>query len=178
MSSLELALADIEMMRAAYPDETSTIDSIPEAFPIVVTLQLNKSDFIELEFGHGYPTRSNIQVLRYRSSKQNERLERAVAAVRRTAQECLENGVEGGLACCAAALEAWNECQDESDPVKEETVACPPTITKSFNWISGEPLVDRKSTFLGHVKSKAPTRKNPESQALSGRPNCKNFGRW
>ena len=133
MSSLELALADIEMMRAAYPDETSTIDSIPEAFPIVVTLQLNKSDFIDLEFGHGYPTRSNIQVLRYRSSKQNERLERAVAAVRRTAQECLENGVEGGLACCAAALEAWNECQDESAPVKEETVACPPTITKSFN---------------------------------------------
>jgi hypothetical protein len=65
----------------------------------------------------------------------------------------LDGKVEGAFVCCAAALEAWNESDEDyvvSESVGEDTTlqkecSAPPVV----EWITArEPLVDRKSSFL------------------------------
>ena len=157
---LTLALADVELLQSAYPDETELASGTPDvtkALPITVTVRLSKDSWMDLEFAEGYPVESNISVARYRSTKEHARLEKAVDAVRRTARECLEEGVEGALPCCAAAFEAWNEAQEEPATASEPSeamadVSRPAQSTdRSIPWITGPPLVDRKSTFQGHL---------------------------
>lgn len=153
--SLERALADIELLQAAYPDEVvfeERSSTEPESFPLLVTLHLSTETFLELEFRHGYPHDSNIHVSRYRSTKEYHRLEKAVAAVKLASDNCLELGAEGGLACCASALEAWNADEPKlNDTVDAPAVPQAPTSTRSFSWLTGQPFVDRKSTFQAHV---------------------------
>ena len=167
-------MADVEIILSAYPDETTTDVSFPTdgadaddekrktvSFPLHVTLRLSETAHCTLELRQGYPTRSNIQISSYRSRpNEKARMEATVAAIRATAQKCLEEGVEGGLACCAIAFETWNDLeetngeQQEDDGVTEASSSLlhpHPTTEKKFEWISGEPLMDRKSTFQAHV---------------------------
>lgn len=247
-SSLELAMADLELLQAAFPDEieieiedatTSKIDSnehsdddhepprhrqqrTPPSFPLTAILhfssrrekvvatgtagaQVHHDDwgdhaYCQLQMISGYPTMTNIQVLHYHVSnnknQDEERMKAAVAALRATAQECLEDGVEGSLACCSAALQTWNDWRTSSTPTliaKEATTTKAihnknigtendiPTSSAStqkdqhndcgddkdtttttvattnsntiYQWTSttNEPVVDRKSVFIGHV---------------------------
>ena len=172
--SFDRAMADIEMMRAAYPDETASEPETTTAssdchrlsrheFPLHVTLNLSETAYIQLEFTEGYPTESNVLISSYRSSPDEKKcMENAVSAVRSAANECLEDGIEGGLACCAAAFQAWNEsytdqkCEKEAMPSSDDAEldskpAVLPASSKTFHWISGSPLVDRKSTFVAHA---------------------------
>ena len=159
-SCLSHALADIEILQSAYPDETSQpTETSPTAFPLHLTLHLTEDAYIELAFVEGYPHRTNVQVAKYRSSRlKHAQIELAVAAVRETAAECLEAGAEGGFACCAAAFQAWQEAEEAaaaetantmaSSHAKSEEAATP---SKKFQWVSGTPLLDRKSTFQAHI---------------------------
>jgi Uncharacterized protein family UPF0029 len=205
--SLDLALADLEILQSAYPDEIKRNDTEDDTsvagtigFPLHVTLQLSETGAIMLEFTHGYPTRSNVQIVSVRSNDAVEygRLEQAAAAIRHAAQSCLEDGIEGGLACCAAAFDAWtNGCvpqqqqgggrgdfDDDDDDYEApvgtnegdrhcEHIAAPSadhnnsdrrqrggnsnealtttSAERNYHWISGETLLDRKSTFQAHA---------------------------
>ena len=169
--SFERAVADLEMLAAMYPDETSVSEAVSAStstFPLQVTFRFSETAHIQLELVVGYPIDTGIQVVSYRSSPdEKSRMEEAVKAFRSTAKECLEDGIEGCFACCAAALETWNDFDDggndlgnidtEIDPSAEVTElaqhepAVPQLPEKVFHWISGEPLVDRKSTFIAHA---------------------------
>jgi Uncharacterized protein family UPF0029 len=161
-ASLDLALADIELLLSAYPDETvfaveeggSSMDH--QEFPLVVTLHLSENALMDLEFNEGYPTTVALKVLRYRSTKDHDRLEEAVKAVQKTAFECLTDGMEGALPCCAAAFTAWNEIDQVEGGVSHVLNAANPSPGVDFNnyaftWTSGEPLLDRKSSFQAHA---------------------------
>jgi Uncharacterized protein family UPF0029 len=99
--------------------------------------------------------------------------------VRITAASCLSEGVEGGLACCAAALDAFHSHNSTVDQLDTTTIAPdpidddnrngtfslwnrpdgapipstpePPQQPPHYTWMIGEPLVDRKSVFLAHL---------------------------
>jgi Uncharacterized protein family UPF0029 len=138
-SSIERALSDIEIVRSAYPDETTfrpchdnNIDnddhdstattSATPTLPLHVTLYLSKRQaYIVFEWNHGYPTRTPLQISVYRDDNHHnskQRIEQTVLAVRATALECYEDGIEAGLACCSTAFEVWNSYGDD------HTVAC------------------------------------------------------
>jgi hypothetical protein len=100
-----------------------------------------------------------LKVSKYRSTKDHDRLEAAVKAVQKTALECLEDGMEGALPCCAAAFEAWNEVEESCDRIETasrshdaagSSLAFDPKGS-TFTWTSGEPLTDRKSSFQAHA---------------------------
>lgn len=155
--SLERALADVEMLTAAYPDEVSCDNGATDQLPWHVTLRLSETAHVQLSLGKGYPTSSNIEISSYRcGSDEKSRMEAVLVAIRSAAQECLTDGMEGGFACCAAALEAWNESgQDINTVVIEESA---PVLQlqeeasgQTYRWTTGEPLLDRKSAFQAHV---------------------------
>ena len=156
--ALERALADLEILQAAYPEEVSvTADAGAAAsFPLRFTLRLDAASFCEMELLEGYPTKSGVGIVLYRSPHKS-RIETVAETIRRTARECLEDEMEGALACCGAALETW---QDQLTHEKEEAQQTRPVANsasprnapqKRYGWISGEPLMDRKSTFQAHV---------------------------
>lgn len=191
-SSIERALSDIEIVRSAYPDETAvvphshrdtsntTTTKFP-TFPLHVTLYLSKSHaYIVFEWNDGYPIRAPLKISAYRSDNDNhhkQRIEQTVLAVRATAQECYDDGIEAGLACCSTAFETWNDFYDddnkninynkntnarveENDKVSLETdvsMNVPPTTlsnTTEYQWFSSAEsnmIQDRKSIFVGHV---------------------------
>jgi hypothetical protein len=150
--SLERALADLEMLKAAYPDEVSS--SSANTFPLRCSLHLSSDSFVELEFIQGYPVTTGIMVSSYRSPEKG-RMDAVVRAIRVTAQECLEDEAQGGFLCCAAALEAWNDtgtshqAEEEIQKVVKDPEPLPPLST--VQWITGGTLVDRKSVFQAHV---------------------------
>ena len=175
--SLDRALADIEMLQAAYPDE---ID-FPAAhgaetkrqFPLQVTLRLledgtpSLSSSIRMEFVDGYPVQTGVQISSYRSPEK-DRIDAVARAVRLVAEECLQDGIEGGLACCATAMQTWQDYDDgqedrqQHQQLSEETMSkkiatvadsIPQSLLplRQYEWITGEPLMDRKSIFLAHV---------------------------
>jgi len=150
--SLDRTLADMEMLSAAYPDEIKEPEDFT-SFPLKVSLVLSNTAHIELEYVKGYPVDSNVQIASYRSNTNEKvRMEATVAAVRTAANECLREGIEGGLACVAAALETWSDYGDAEEPDTPSTpTEVTPTRTKTFRWINGEPLLDRKSTFQAHA---------------------------
>jgi hypothetical protein len=105
--SFERAVADLEMLSAMYPDETSVSEAgTSSAFPLQVTFRVSETAHIQLELVSGYPIDTGIRMLSYRSSPDEKaRMEEAVTAGRSTAKECLDDGIEGCFACCAAAME-------------------------------------------------------------------------
>jgi hypothetical protein len=168
--SFERAVADLEMLTAMYPDETSVSEAVSTStstFPLQVTFHFSETAHIQLALIAGYLIDTGIEVVSYRSSPDEKaRMEEAVTAFRSTAKECLDDGIEGCFACCAAALETWSDFDDggndlgnndtEIDPLAEGTElaqqeAVPQPPEKVFHWISGEPFVDRKSTFQAHA---------------------------
>lgn len=159
--SLDRALADLELLKAAYPDEVTCGDNnndLPSSFPLYCSLHLSPDSFVQLEFKQGYPLTSGIQVSKYRSPEKG-RMEAALGAIRESAQTCLDDQVEGAFTCCAAALEAWNEHQQSEnnekallEEEKKELLLSqqPPTIPP-VQWSVSEPLVDRKSSFVARA---------------------------
>jgi hypothetical protein len=177
--SLDRALADIEMLQAAYPDEIDVpityATEIKRQFPLHVTLRLDDDDgvvaapsssssSIRLEFIDGYPVQSGVQIASYRSPEK-DRIDAVARAVRLVAEECLQDGIEGGLACCATAMQTWQDYdggQEDRQQQHEERVSKTKTTavdsipqrlmpSRQYEWITGEPLMDRKSIFLAHV---------------------------
>ena len=129
-TSIERSLSDIKIVRSAYPDETESTaiqqhhDNFKEhdndstfgamvmpTFPLHLTLYLSKrQEYIVFGWNHGYPTRSPLHISVYRDENNHgdkQRTERTVLAVRATAAECYEDGIEARLACCSTAFETW-----------------------------------------------------------------------
>jgi hypothetical protein len=181
--SLARALADMEIVASAYPDEVllpgnlqrwmqrgynSSNDPTPNAkesdqvqFPIRFTLYFDPISFVLLEITAGYPSRgAGLRVVSFRnnSSENKARMELAVSAIREASLECLEDGVEAGLMCCSAGLERWNEgvdgalsstrCDaiDDASRIDEGVEG-----SDSLVWVSGDPIVEKKSVFQAHV---------------------------
>ena len=180
--SLERAKADLEMLLAAYPEEVVlqneshnfASDYANGFFPLQVTLILSPSAHVQLELVPGYPIDSNVQISSYRSSPEEKaRMEHVVTAIRITASQCLDDGVEGGFACVGSALDVWNNVVQLSGNGIYDIGAASmadtatlghggtassnvpsflvPSASITYTWITGEPLHDRKSTFVAHV---------------------------
>jgi len=194
--SLQAALADVEILQSAYPDECHVEDENDDdaatdpqqqrqAFPLTVTLRFSPTASCRLQWIAGYPTRTGVQVASYRArdSAEQAALDRAVAAIRATSAACCdEQQVEGGLACCAAGLQAWEEAMemmenthnkdaaerndditamvktsttnsgDQDAENKEQSTSTPAhPSSHHYTWISGPPLLDRKSSFQAHL---------------------------
>jgi hypothetical protein len=181
--SLSRALADLEIVASAYPDEVQlpgnlqrwmqrgdngSNDSTRNAkegdrvqFPIRFTLYFDPISFVLLEITAGYPSRgAGLRVVSFRnnSSENKARMELAVSAIREASLECLEDGVEAGLMCCSAGLDRWNEgvdgalsstpCDTSDDALRiDEAVEG----SNSLVWVSGDPIVEKKSVFQAHV---------------------------
>ncbi|KAL3925028.1 MAG: hypothetical protein SGILL_000670 [Bacillariaceae sp.] len=168
--SLQRAMADLEMIQAAYPDEI-TMEAATQAnkkFPMKFTLHLSTVASLTMKLEEGYPKDKGVQVSDFRASKPTDktRLEAAVQAVRRVSMECLEDEMEGSISCCAVALEVWNDAADHGASNDTDTTrSTTETINKeksrmmqqqqqqntTYHWISGEPLMDRKSSFQAHL---------------------------
>lgn len=163
--SLDRALTDIAMLQSAYPDEIDVAVAIDgtqmQQFPLQVTLRLdeNGNSSITLEFVDGYPIQTGVQISSYRSTAK-DRIDAVARAVRVAAEECLEEGIEGGLACCAAAMESWQDFDAQQLHRNNDTsckenksleIQLPIQSSKHYEWITGEPLMDRKSVFLAHA---------------------------
>lgn len=155
--SLHQALADLEMLQAAYPDEVQTPSDTQ--FPLHCSFHLSDDSFICLEFTDGYPMTSGVQISKYRSP-QKDRMDAVVRAIRTSAAECLNDKVEGAFVCCAAALETWNDYHEYTTTNDEEigrngerdAIQPPKMSPPVVEWITAdEPLVDRKSSFLAHA---------------------------
>lgn len=168
--SLERARADIEIIQSCYPDEISSCSSCDESstFPFQFTLALSAEsgeNNLTLRLDPGYPLQSGVQIANYRtdSVKYKARLEAVVRAVRKVSSECQEEEVEGCIACCAIALETWNDYSLHDEDNNREDHATESTsqnasngdsttsIEKHYHWISGEPLLDKKSSFQAHL---------------------------
>jgi hypothetical protein len=129
--SLERALADLELLQAAYPDEVTTTTTtgtctttttnadttageklgLCTSFPLQFTLTLSEHAGVTMELTAGYPTTTGVQIATYRSNKAHDkgRLEATVSAIRRVSLECQHDEIEGGFQCCSTALETWND---------------------------------------------------------------------
>ncbi len=156
-TSLERARADIEIIQSCYPDEITASSSCEDTFPFSFTLQLADGSGITLRLEKGYPIASGVQIADYRTDswKQKARLEAVVRAVRKASDDCQEDEIEGCMACCAIALETWNDHEEDAavndSTEDDETPSMPQTPDKHYEWISGEPLMDRKSSFQAHL---------------------------
>lgn len=201
-TSIERSLSDIEIVRSAYPDETESTfmhqhhdnfkthyddnndSTMVPTFPLHLTLYLSskRQAYIVFEWNQGYPTHSPLHISVYRDENNHgdkQRIERTVHAVRTTATECYEDGIEAGLACCSIALETWNDYDTTGSDtgVRDETLEAERTpmgysnvpsilhlsssqsTTNSmtparYQWLTnneGNMIHDRKSFFLGHV---------------------------
>ncbi|GKY90332.1 hypothetical protein MPSEU_000007200 [Mayamaea pseudoterrestris] len=179
-ADLEMLLAaypdEIEVDESTRQKLLATAHDATCFFPLQWTLHLSSSARIILEIVKGYPAETNIQISSYRSSPdEKNRMDDTVSIVRSIANQCLEDGVEGSFACVSAALDTWNSQVmadgsmsaaplDESrktEPTRNRNEmtthqnACSPCPTESssnaYTWITGEPLHDRKSTFVAHV---------------------------
>ena len=173
-SSFDRARADLEMLLSAFEAEIQIIrnddvlEHSPQTFPFQATFQFSSTASFVLEWREGYPTTVPLHVVSFRSSTSQEklRLEAALITFRQHAQECLDLQMEAGLTCCSAALEAWNESIDirphttnnivndsEEDTLAEQRIRIDTELQKdhAYNWITGEPLLDRKSTFQAHL---------------------------
>jgi len=162
VESLERAIADLELVVSAFPDEIDQEDedySAVQTLPLHLTLRLSETAHIKLEWSDGFPESSNVKVSSYRSSRSEKAIiDEVLQSIQLKSAECLADGIEGGLSCCMAATETWNdtnEARQTHDLRKtRDSVEDPVALSSphpSFQWVVGEPLLDRKSTFLGHA---------------------------
>lgn len=172
--SFERALADVEIVVAAYPDEVSVPPddtggvASNTSFPLRWTIHFSEHTFVTLELVSGYPIESGVQVSSYRSSPNDkDRIEATVSAIRVASRECQRDEIEGGFACCSMALETWNNYQESeaalitaaipksthmTTPACNERLRMDRADTETcYKWISGKPLMDKKSTFQAHL---------------------------
>ena len=156
-ASYERATADLELIVAAYETEIQCETPVPEVFPLHFTLTLSDAAHVVLELVHGYPSETNVQIRSYRCSpSEKSAIQTVLEAIRISSEDCLREQVEGCFACCAAALDAWEENSgvinenETEDDIPEDQISSS-TLSVGVNWIVGEPLIDRKSTFLAYA---------------------------
>lgn len=138
--NIERTIADLELIQAAYPEEVVLHDNGHEA-----TIHLSHDTWVSLTFPTGYPTTRPVEIRSYRSHEKN-RINRVVADIRTIAQNSVPE--ESGMACCAMALESWNQEQQQQQ-TKVLIATLTPTVT--VTWTSGPSITDRKSTFQAHA---------------------------
>jgi len=162
-SSLERARADLEIIQSCYPDEIYDSSS-PLKFPFQFTLKLSDHVSLTLKLEPGYPIVTGVQIAAYQTNKTQNKacLEAVVRAVRKVSFECQEEGMEGCISCCSIAFFTWNSNNNDDDLDNE---SFPSTSvdkntensdeienhTEFYKWISGEPLLDKKSSFQAHI---------------------------
>jgi Uncharacterized protein family UPF0029 len=143
-------------------DQTANVkDGNVVQFPIRFTLYFDPTSFVLLEMTAGYPSRgAGLRVVSFRnnSSENKARMELAVSAIREASLECLEDGVEAGLMCCSVGLNRWSEGADGA----ASRTLCDTTDhvmtsdedaegSDALIWVSGDPIVEKKSVFQAHV---------------------------
>ena len=139
MESFERASADLEMLRAAYPDEITLgcgyghelnkdkdadksqheadDEQQPNWFPLIFTLDLRNQDkenkfgaTITMEFPKGYPMSKSLEVVSYRSSPSTKK-EIIEEVVKAVKNEALEAiNTYGGVECGFSCCAAAIEC--------------------------------------------------------------------
>lgn len=138
-------------------DNNNNNPSTHHQFPFQVTFQFSPTASCVIEWRDGYPA-VPLRIVSSRSSSLQEklRLETALVTFRQHAEECHQQQMEAGLTCCSAALEAWNEYnpnnhvqQQQQEQQQQSTM--PTAETNHYPWITGEPIVDRKSSFQAHL---------------------------
>jgi hypothetical protein len=86
-------------------------------------------------------------------------MQATLAAIQQASQNCLQDGVEGGFACCAAALDTWNnyvvkDVEQKQTTMKEESyntdrnTNATTTSKTSYSAISTHHLLDHKPDNL------------------------------
>jgi Uncharacterized protein family UPF0029 len=129
-NDIERAIADIEILVSAYPDEIE-IDKnniIVQkqqqrqrqqqivVFPIYVIFRLSNTAQITFQYIIGYPITSTITIASYRCNpNETIRMEATITAIKQTADECLKEQIECSLSCCSAAMVAWDDNIDCND---------------------------------------------------------------
>lgn len=215
--SLQRALADIEILFSAYPDEVRMVETSDEDisttivpddssirrheqhqqeqkqnhpeqnhnqhFPLYIIFQLSSTAILKLQFETGYPISSNITVVSYRCHpRETSCMEAIVTAIQNTSMECLENEMEGGLACCAVAKDLWDSYNTTSSAINNIANANEIVVDggdggeggvgrilqpfvdfehqqdeqdndQKYNWISSATIIEKKSIFQSHVCS-------------------------
>lgn len=147
------------------------------SFPFRFTLHLSNRASLTMELDDGYPEDSPVLVTNFRADRLQDkaRLDQIVRAVRTVADECQADGMEGAISCCAVALETWRDDDNDydndnhndngnhggeaewadEDNVRTAGTVAPsfphPATNKTYHWMSGEPLMDRKSSFQAHL---------------------------
>ena len=113
--NIERTIADLELIQAAYPEEVVLHDNGHEA-----TIHLSHDTWVSLTFPTGYPTTRPVEIRSYRSHEKN-RINRVVADIRTIAQNSVPE--ESGMACCAMALESWNQEQQQQQQQTKVLIA-------------------------------------------------------
>jgi len=146
--SISRAIADLEILTAAYPDEVivpyellsnENEDNHNLQFPLSFTLELpsfhnkheasssrNKTDSITMQFPKGYPVKAPLQIHSFRCGTGNSvksAMEQAVHAAKAAASECFEHEEEAGLMVCQAALSTWDQFMQEQHQKDQDQIA-------------------------------------------------------
>ena len=149
------------------------------SFPFRFTLHLGSQQpngsngaSITMELIEGYPEDTPVQITNFSCDNTNDkpRIDLVVKSVRTVAQQCQDDGMEGALSACSTALEVWRDAVDDAndDDETDDIVDASPSpafdstetgggsgfsssSSSSYNWVSGEPLTDRKSVFQAHL---------------------------
>jgi putative IMPACT (imprinted ancient) family translation regulator len=161
-------------------NSSSTSDTFPFQFTLQLLDHVSTSITMKLDPGYPVFTGVQIATYQTDKAQYKARLEAVVRAVRKVSLECQEEGIEGCIMCCAIALETWNDYCDSninsnnnnSDSDETDNESSPSTsaeyddnnsnkqhsndededhTTRVYEWISGEPLLDKKSAFQAHL---------------------------
>jgi hypothetical protein len=161
-------------------DSSSTSNTFPFQFTLQLLDHVSTSITMKLDPGYPVLTGVQIATYQTDKAQYKARLEAVVRAVRKVSLECQEEGIEGCIMCCAIALETWNDYCDSSinsknnsnDNDENDNESSPSTsaeydnnnninnkqhsddddrTTRVYEWISGEPLLDKKSAFQAHI---------------------------
>jgi hypothetical protein len=150
--TFEQTRANLELLLAAFPDEILLIDNIDDGVPkFILSLKSDKQYWANITMQ--LSSSGILTVVSYRGSPCSKHiLEKIVATVREVATE---HGEEAAIPCCCAATNLWTEeienatallLQQESaeELSKQRDGDHVMSNLEDIQWISGEPITDRK----------------------------------
>lgn len=148
--AIEKSMANLELLLAAFPDEITLLDTIDDGVPkFLLTLKSDKQYWANITM-QLLPS-GQLDIVSYRgSSCSKHSLEKILSVVREVATE---HGEEAAIPCCCAATNLWTE-EIEKATRQQETVEEVSNQKRDVDhvlsnlddiqWISGEPVTDRK----------------------------------
>lgn len=150
--AFEQTRANLELLLAAFPDEILLIDNIDDGVPkFILSLKSDKQYWANITMQ--LSSSGILTVVSYRGSPCSKHiLEKIVTTVREVATE---HGEEAAIPCCCAATNLWTEeienatallLQQESaeELSKQRDGDHVMSNLEDIQWISGEPMTDRK----------------------------------